>query len=78
MLTQQMQEEFDRAARNPRRFLEEEFSEHGALYTPFFNANSFENAKIVLRFTGELSTAVHVEAWVQYKGGFYRASYLAF
>lgn len=78
MLISQLQEEFDRLARDPRRFLAEEFAERGALYMPFFNANSLENAKIVLQFTGGLSTSAHVEAWVQYKGAFYRASYLAF
>lgn len=78
MLISQLQEEYDRAVRDPRRFLEEEFAERGALYMSFVNANSLENAKIVLRFTGGLASSVHLEAWVQYKGDFYRASYLAF
>ena len=78
MLISQLQKEFDRVARDPRRFLEEEFAERGAFCMSFLNANSLENAKIVLRFTGGLSTSVHIEAWVQYKGDFYRASYLAF
>ena len=78
MLIQQRAKEFDRIARDPRKFLAEEFAERGALCMSFFNANSLENAKIVLRFTGGLSTSVHAEAWVQYKGDFYRASYLAF
>lgn len=78
MLISQLQEEFDRVARDPRRFLAEEFSERGTLRTSFFNANSLADAKIVLRFTGGLSTSAHVDVWARYKGGFYRASCLAF
>ena len=78
MLIQQMQEEFDRAARDPRRFLTEEFAERGALRTSFCDVNTLENAKIVLQFTGGLSTSAHVYVWGQHKGVFYRAAYLAF
>ena len=74
----QLQKEFDRVARDPRRFLMEEFAERGALYTSFFNANSLENAKIILRFSGGLAPSAHVKLWAQYKGTFCRASYLAF
>lgn len=78
MLIQQLQEEFDRVARDPRRFLTEEFAERGALYTSFFDANSLENAKIILRFSGGFAPSAHVNVWAQYKGTFYRATYLAF
>lgn len=78
MLISQLQEEFDRVARDPRRFLTEEFAERGALYTSFFNANSLENAKIILRFSGGFAPSAHVNVWAQYKGTFYRATYLAF
>lgn len=78
MLISQLQEEFDRVARDPRRFLTEEFAERGALYTTFFNANSLGNAKIILRFSGEFAPSAHVNVWAQYKGTFYRATYLAF
>lgn len=78
MLISQLQEEFDRVARDPRRFLTEEFAERGALYTSFFDANSLENAKIILRFSGGLAPSAHVNVWAQYKGTPHRASYLAF
>ena len=78
MLIQQMQEDFDRVARDPRGFLTKEFSERGTLRTSFFNANSLADAKIVLRFAGGLSTSARVDVWARYKGGFYRASCLAF
>ena len=78
MLISQLQEEFDRVARDPRRFLAEEFAERGALYTSFFDANSLGDAKIVLRFSGGIAPSAHVKLWTQYKGTFYRATYLAF
>lgn len=78
MLIQQRKKDFDRIARDPRLFLAEEFAERGALHMSFFDANSLGDAKIILRFLGGLSTSAHVDAWAQYKGGFYRASYLAF
>ena len=68
MLISQLQEEFDRVARDPRRFLTEEFAERGALYTSFFDANSLENAKIILRFSGGFAPSAHVNVWAQYKG----------
>ena len=78
MLISQLQEEFDRVARDPRRFLTEEFAERGALYTSFFNANSLEDTKIILRFSGGLAPSAHVKLWTQYRGTFCRATYLAF
>lgn len=78
MLNSQLQEEFDRVVRDPRRFLTEEFAERGALYTSFFNADSLENAKIILRFSEGFAPSAHVNVWAQYKGDFYRATYLAF
>lgn len=78
MLISQLQEEFDRVARDPRRFLTEEFAERGALYTSFFDANSLEDTKIILRFSGGFAPSAHVKLWTQYKGTFYRATYLAF
>lgn len=78
MLISQLQEEFDRVARDPRRFLTEEFAERGALYTSFFDANSLENAKIILRFSGGFAPSAHVNVWAQYKGPPCRATYLTF
>lgn len=78
MLTKQRVEEFEKIARDPRTFLAEEFAERGALYTSFFDANSLGGAKIVLRFSGGFAPSAHVKLWTQYKGTFYRATYLAF
>ena len=78
MYTQQEREEFDSIVKNPLEFLREELDEGGALCTSIFGYDDFENAPILLRFSGGFAPCVHVDILGRYGGVVSHASYLVF